>query len=53
VELNLSDATYERFLKEGFVHTRRVAVRAEPRFAKVIVYDCSSDRVGSTTVAVK
>jgi len=52
VDLNLSEATYRRFLAEGVTYTKRVRVKSDPKFVKVIAYDYASDLTGSALVTI-
>ncbi len=47
LDLKLSEATYERLLREGLTVSVPVAVSADCRYVKVIVYDYTADVVGS------
>ncbi|MBE3133221.1 MAG: VWA domain-containing protein [Acidobacteria bacterium] len=52
-DLRLKEETYQRLLKEGFLHTTRVTLKAPARYSKVVVYDYRSDRLGSAVIKVK
>jgi VWFA-related protein len=47
MDLNLSEATYQRMLKEGLTYSGRITVTGLVKHVKVVVYDYASDRVGS------
>lgn len=47
VDLNLTDATYQRALKKGMTVPVEVGVTTAPRHLKAVVYDFGSDLVGS------
>jgi VWFA-related protein len=49
----LKDETYQRMVKEGFVHRARVPVKGRVRYVKVVVYDYASDRLGSVVLKMK
>jgi hypothetical protein len=53
LNLALTDATYERALRERYSREIRVPVTAKPEYVKVIVYDYEADRVGSALARVK
>jgi len=53
IRLNLRDDTYQRFLRSDIPYTARVAVKAAPRWVKVVVYDAASDLAGSTVTRLK
>lgn len=53
VGLNLHSETYNRLRREGLAHTATVSVKGEPRYVKVVVYDATSDLVGSAVVSLK
>ena len=52
VDLDLTDANYETFKSKGVSYTQRVAVKGEPRFVKVIVYDYAADLTGTALVMI-
>jgi hypothetical protein len=49
----LSDANYQKFLREGVGYTQAVAIDGEPRYVKVVIYQYDADLVGSATVVMK
>jgi VWFA-related protein len=51
--LRLKEETYQRLRKSGFVYTARVPLKGKVRYAKVVVYDYESDRLGSAVVKVR
>ena len=53
IDLNLTEATYRRIMREGIPYSIRVPVKAEPRWSKVVVYDYASDLLGSLAVQVR
>ena len=53
MKLNLSEASYTRYARDGIPYTARVPVKAAPRTVKVIVYDPASDLAGSAVAHVK
>lgn len=53
VELRLKEDTYRRVLTEGFTFTTDVPIGELARYAKVVVYDHSSDRMGSAIVRLQ
>lgn len=53
IDLNLTDPTYERFMKEGIVHEARVPVTGSPLFMKVVVFDPGSNLMGSQMSVMK
>jgi VWFA-related protein len=53
MDLNLSEATWQRLLDEGIRHTTRIAVQEAPRYAKVVVYDAAADLAGTAVAQVK
>jgi VWFA-related protein len=52
-DLKLRDETYQRSLKDGYVHTATVTIGAPPKYVKAVVYDPNGDVVGSAIVEVK
>ena len=52
VDLDLTDANYETFKSKGVSYTQRVAVKGEPRFVKVVVYDYAADLTGTALVMI-
>jgi len=53
IDLNLTDATYERFMKGGIPHETRIPVTKAPRFVKVVVLDFEASLTGSAMVVMK
>ena len=53
MRLNLSEASYKRYAREGLPYTARVPVKTAPKTVKVIVYDPASDLAGSAVAAVR
>jgi VWFA-related protein len=53
VDLDLTDANYETFKSKGASYTQRLAVKGEPAFVKVIVYDYAADLTGTTLVVIR
>jgi VWFA-related protein len=53
VGLNLTEDSYRKYLREGVPYTVRVAVKAAPRYVKVVVYDTASDLAGSMIMRLK
>ena len=53
IRLNLTEETFRRYLREGLPFSARVAVSAAPRLVKAIVYDASSDLIGSMATRIK
>ena len=49
----LTEANYQKFVREGVGYTQAVAVNGEPKYVKVVVYQYDADLVGSATVVVK
>lgn len=47
MDLNLSEATYQRMLREGLPYSGRVTVAGLVKNVKVVVYDYATDRVGT------
>lgn len=53
IDLNLTDATYDRFTQNGIPHEMRVPVTGRPRFVKVVVLDYEANLTGSAVVTMK
>jgi VWFA-related protein len=53
VELNLSEESYQRVLREGHTQTIRLPLKARPASIKVVVYDYGADLAGSAVARVK
>ena len=53
IDLNLTEATFRRLMREGIPYSIRVPVQAQPRWSKVIVYDYASDLLGSVAVELR
>jgi hypothetical protein len=47
LNLNLTEETYRRYLREGVPYAARVPVTGRVRWVKVVVYDKAADLVGS------
>ena len=47
MDLNLSDATYQRMTRDGITYSGRVVVTGLVKYVKVVVYDYTSDRIGT------
>jgi VWFA-related protein len=52
VDLDLTDANYELFATRGVSYTQHIAVKGEPSFVKVIVYDYTADLTGTAMVMI-
>ncbi len=53
IDLNLTDATYERSMRDGIPYDGLVPVTARPRFVKVVVLDFEANLTGSVTLTMK
>jgi VWFA-related protein len=53
IDLKLKADMYRRYLHDGIPFNTRVPVKAEPRWAKIIVYDPATDLVGSVVRKLK
>jgi VWFA-related protein len=53
MDLNLSEATYQQMLKEGLTYSGRVTVTGLVKHVKVVVYDYTSDRLGTVLRQVR
>lgn len=53
IDLNLSEASYARVLKEGIPYTVRVPKQPGVRVVKIIVYDYQADLLGSAEATLK
>jgi len=53
MRLNLSDATFQRFSKDGVPYSVKVPVKGQTKTVKIIVYDPGSDLAGSAVARVK
>lgn len=53
IDLNLTEETYRRAVKDGIPYSIRVPVTAAPRWSKVVVYDYRSDLLGSSAVRIR
>jgi len=53
INLDLTEATYQRVKREGIAYAIRVPVKAAPRWSKVIVYDYASDLLGSVVTQIR
>jgi VWFA-related protein len=53
MDLNLSETTYQRMLRDGLPYSGRVTVTGLVKHVKVVVYDYATDRVGTITKQVR
>ena len=53
MNLNLSEETYQRMLREGLPYSGRLTVTSLVKHVKVVVYDYATDRVGTITRQVR
>jgi VWFA-related protein len=53
MDLNLSEATYQRMLKDGLSYTGRITVTGLVKHAKIVVYDYTSDRLGTALKQIR
>ena len=53
LDFKLTDANYQKFMREGVGYTIRVPVTGDPTHLKVILYDYGADLVGSSMVQLK
>jgi VWFA-related protein len=53
MDLNLSEPTYQRMLRDGLTYSGRVTVTGPVKHVKVVVYDYASDRIGSVMRQVR
>ena len=53
MDLNLSETTYQRMLRDGLPYSGRVIVTGLVKHVKVVVYDYATDRVGTITRQVR
>jgi hypothetical protein len=53
VELDLSDATYQRFKAGGIPYTATLPAPPDIRAVKIVVYDYAADLVGSLVLPVR
>ena len=47
LDFNLTEANYQKFLREGVSYTVRIPLTGEPQYVKAILYDYAADLVGS------
>ena len=47
LDFKLTDANYEKFMREGVSYTVRIPLKGDPQYLKVILYDYTADLVGS------
>jgi hypothetical protein len=53
VELDLSEATYQKFKAGGIPYTATLPAPPEIRAVKIVVYDYAADLVGSLVLPVR
>jgi VWFA-related protein len=53
LDLKLTEEAYQRAVQEGLKHTTTVPFDGTARYVKLVVYDYSSDRAGSTMARVR
>jgi VWFA-related protein len=52
-DYEMTSEAYQRFMQKGMTYNGRVAVSAQPRNVKVVVYDAGADLVGSAITKIK
>jgi hypothetical protein len=53
VEMRLSEEQYGRFKNGGVTFSVKVPVKSSPKYVKVVVYDYTTDKVGTMVVKLK
>ncbi len=53
MDLNLTEDTYRRLMKDGVTYTALVPVKSRPSHVKVVVYDRGADLVGTKAVTLQ
>jgi hypothetical protein len=53
MRLNLTEASYAKYSRDGIPYAARVQVKAKPKTVKVIIYDPAADLAGSAVAPVK
>jgi hypothetical protein len=53
IDLNLTEASYQRAMRDGISYAIRVSVTAAPKWSKVVVYDYGSDLLGSVVERIR
>ena len=53
VDLRMDEAQYARFRASGVMFSVNVPVKAAPKFVKVVVYDYTTDKVGTALITLK
>ena len=53
VDLRAREDVYQQMMKTGLPFNARIAIRSQPRYVKVIVYDYGADVLGSAVLKVK
>jgi VWFA-related protein len=52
-DLRLTDATFERLRRDGYVHRTSIPLKGKARYVKAVVYDYASDLIGSAMASSK
>ena len=53
LDFKLSEDTYQKFVRDGVTVTLGMRLTGQPQFIKAIVYDHTTDLIGSATVTLK
>ena len=53
MRLNLTEASYAKYSRDGIPYTARIQVKSKPKTVKVIIYDPAADLAGSMVASVK
>jgi hypothetical protein len=53
VDLRAREDVYQQMMKTGLPFNARIAIRSQPQYVKVIVYDYGADVLGSAVLKVK
>jgi VWFA-related protein len=53
LDFKITEANYQKFLREGVTYTQAIEYRGEPKYAKVVIYQYAADLVGSAVAMIK
>jgi hypothetical protein len=53
IDLSLTQDVYERLRQDGIPYVAHVALTAQARFAKLVVYDPNADLVGTVQITLR
>ena len=53
MRLNLTEASYAKYSRDGIPYTARIQVKSKPKMVKVVIYDPAADLAGSAVAPLR